>query len=92
MVIWLTGLSGSGKSTIANSLKVELHARVQRTYILDGDNVRQGLNRYLDFTDTDRIENIRRLAEVAKPMMDAGLVVITAFISPLDLNAAWPES
>jgi len=81
-VIWLTGLSGSGKSTIANSLEVELHARGQRTYILDGDNVRQGLNRDLDFTDTDRIENIRRLAEVAKLMMDAGLVVITAFISP----------
>ncbi len=80
-VIWLTGLSGSGKSTIANSLEVELHARGQRTYILDGDNVRQGLNRDLDFTDTDRIENIRRLAEVAKLMMDAGLVVITAVIS-----------
>ena len=81
-VIWLTGLSGSGKSTIANALEIELHAQGQRTYILDGDNVRQGLNRDLDFTDTDRIENIRRLAEVAKLMMDAGLVVITAFISP----------
>jgi bifunctional enzyme CysN/CysC len=81
-VIWLTGLSGSGKSTIANWLVLELYARGQRTYILDGDNVRQGLNRDLDFTDTDRIENIRRLAEVAKLMMDAGLVVITAFISP----------
>ncbi len=81
-VIWLTGLSGSGKSTIANALEIELHAQGQRTYILDGDNLRQGLNRDLDFTDTDRIENIRRLAEVAKLMMDAGLVVITAFISP----------
>jgi bifunctional enzyme CysN/CysC len=81
-VIWLTGLSGSGKSTIANALEIELHAQGQRTYILDGDNVRQGLNRDLGFTDTDRIENIRRVAEVAKLMMDAGLVVITAFISP----------
>ncbi len=81
-VIWLTGLSGSGKSTIANALEIELHAQGQRTYILDGDNVRQGLNRDLGFTDTDRIENIRRVAEVAKLMMDAGLMVITAFISP----------
>jgi bifunctional enzyme CysN/CysC len=81
-VIWLTGLSSSGKSTIANALEIELHAQGQRTYILDGDNVRQGLNRDLGFTDTDRVENIRRVAEVAKLMMDAGLVVITAFISP----------
>ena len=81
-VIWLTGLSGSGKSTIANALEIELHAQGQRTYILDGDNVRQGLNRDLGFTDSDRVENIRRVAEVAKLMMDAGLVVITAFISP----------
>jgi bifunctional enzyme CysN/CysC len=81
-VIWLTGLSGSGKSTIANALEIELHAQGQRTYILDGDNVRQGLNRDLGFTDADRVENIRRVAEVAKLMMDAGLVVITAFISP----------
>ena len=81
-VIWLTGLSGSGKSTIANALEIELHAQGQRTYILDGDNVRQGLNRDLGFTDADRVENIRRVAEVAKLMMDAGLIVITAFISP----------
>ena len=81
-VIWLTGLSGSGKSTIANALEIALHAQGQRTYILDGDNIRQGLNHDLGFTDTDRIENIRRVAEVAKLMMDAGLVVITAFISP----------
>jgi len=81
-VIWLTGLSGSGKSTIANALEIALHAQGQRTYILDGDNVRQGLNRDLGFTDADRVENIRRVAEVAKLMMDAGLVVITAFISP----------
>lgn len=81
-VIWFTGLSGSGKSTIANALEVELHAQGQHTYILDGDNVRQGLNRDLGFTDADRVENIRRIAEAAKLMMDAGLVVITAFISP----------
>ena len=81
-VIWFTGLSGSGKSTIANALEVELHALGQRTYILDGDNIRQGLNKDIGFTDADRVENIRRIAEVSKLMMDAGLVVITAFISP----------
>lgn len=81
-VIWFTGLSGSGKSTIANALEKELHAQGKRTYILDGDNIRQGLNRDLGFTDADRVENIRRVAEVAKLMMDAGLIVMTAFISP----------
>lgn len=81
-VIWFTGLSGSGKSTLANALELELHAKGYRTYILDGDNVRQGLNRDLGFTDADRVENIRRIAEVAKLMMDAGLIVLTAFISP----------
>jgi bifunctional enzyme CysN/CysC len=81
-VIWFTGLSGSGKSTLANALEKELHAQGKRTYILDGDNIRHGLNRDLGFTDADRVENIRRVAEVAKLMMDAGLVVITAFISP----------
>ncbi len=81
-VLWFTGLSGSGKSTIANALEVELHGRGLHTYILDGDNVRQGLNRDLGFTDTDRVENIRRIAEVAKLMMDAGLIVMTSFISP----------
>jgi len=81
-VIWFTGLSGSGKSTLANALEQALHAQGQRTYILDGDNVRQGLNRDLGFTDADRVENIRRIAEVAKLMMDAGLIVMTAFISP----------
>jgi bifunctional enzyme CysN/CysC len=81
-VLWFTGLSGSGKSTIANALEVELHARGMHTYILDGDNIRQGLNRDLGFTDTDRVENIRRIAEVAKLMMDAGLIVMTSFISP----------
>ncbi|KRB83405.1 sulfate adenylyltransferase subunit CysN [Duganella sp. Root198D2] len=81
-VIWLTGLSGSGKSTIANALEIALHTDGKRTYVLDGDNVRQGLNRDLGFTDADRVENIRRVAEVAKLMLDAGMIVITAFISP----------
>jgi bifunctional enzyme CysN/CysC len=81
-VIWFTGLSGSGKSTLANALEVELHSRGMRTYILDGDNIRQGLNKDLGFTDADRVENIRRIAEVAKLMMDAGMIVMTAFISP----------
>ncbi len=81
-VVWFTGLSGSGKSTLANALEVELHRRGLSTYILDGDNVRQGLNRDLGFTDADRVENIRRIAEVARLMLDAGLVVLTAFISP----------
>jgi bifunctional enzyme CysN/CysC len=81
-VIWFTGLSGSGKSTIANALEKALHAEGKRTYILDGDNIRQGLNKDLGFTDADRVENIRRVAEVAKLMMDAGLIVMTAFISP----------
>ena len=81
-VLWLTGLSGSGKSTIANALEKELYTQGKKTYILDGDNVRHGLNKDLGFTDKDRIENIRRVAEVAKLMCDAGLIVITAFISP----------
>ena len=81
-VLWFTGLSGSGKSTVANAVEQALHARGVRTYILDGDNVRHGLNNDLGFTDADRVENIRRIAEVAKLMVDAGLVVITAFISP----------
>lgn len=81
-VIWFTGLSGSGKSTIANALEVELHKQGKHTYLLDGDNIRQGLNKDLGFTAADRVENIRRIAEVAKLMMDAGLIVLTAFISP----------
>ena len=81
-VLWFTGLSGSGKSTLANALEIELHRQGMRTYILDGDNIRQGLNKDIGFTDADRVENIRRVAEVAKLMMDAGLVVMTAFISP----------
>src|SRR4029078_10314938 len=80
--LWLTGLSGSGKSTIANLLEKRLHAEGKHTYILDGDNVRHGLNRDLGFTEADRVENIRRVAEVAKLMVDAGLIVIVAFISP----------
>jgi bifunctional enzyme CysN/CysC len=82
LVVWFTGLSGSGKSTLANLLEVALYRNGQRTYLLDGDNVRQGLNKDLGFTDADRVENIRRVAEVAKLMCDAGMVVITAFISP----------
>ncbi len=81
-VIWFTGLSGSGKSTVANALEQSLHGQGIRTYILDGDNVRHGLNKDLGFTDADRVENIRRIAEVAKLMVDAGLVVLTSFISP----------
>ncbi len=81
-VIWLTGLSGSGKSTVANALESRLHAMGIHSYLLDGDNIRGGLNKDLGFTDADRVENIRRTAEVAKLMADAGLVVITAFISP----------
>jgi bifunctional enzyme CysN/CysC len=81
-VIWFTGLSGSGKSTLANALEKALHAQDKRTYILDGDNIRQGLNKDLGFTDADRAENIRRVAEVARLMMDAGLIVMAAFISP----------
>src|SRR5690606_24925037 len=81
-VIWFTGLSGSGKSTLANTLEKRLLAEGRHTYLLDGDNVRHGLNRDLGFTDADRVENIRRVAEVAKLMADAGLVVLVSFISP----------
>ena len=81
-VVWLTGLSGAGKSTIASAAEQLLHEQGLRTYILDGDNVRHGLSKDLGFTVTDRVENIRRIAEVAKLMMDAGIIVLTAFISP----------
>jgi len=82
VVVWFTGLSGSGKSTIANALEQRLLARGCHSYLLDGDNVRHGLNRDLGFTAADRVENIRRIAEVAKLMVDSGLIVLTAFISP----------
>jgi len=80
--IWLTGLSGSGKTTIANILEKRLHAEGRHTYLLDGDNLRHGLNRDLGFTEGDRVENVRRVAEVARLMVDAGLVVIVSLISP----------
>jgi bifunctional enzyme CysN/CysC len=80
--VWFTGLSGSGKSTIANLVEKRLHALGHHTYILDGDNVRHGLNKDLGFTDEDRVENIRRVAEVARLMTDAGLIVLVSFISP----------
>jgi len=81
-VLWFTGLSGSGKSTIANLVEKKLHAIGKHTFLLDGDNVRHGLNKDLGFSEADRIENIRRVGEVARLMTDAGLIVITAFISP----------
>ena len=81
-ILWFTGLSGSGKSTIANLVEKKLYAMGRHTYLLDGDNVRHGLNKDLGFTDVDRVENIRRIAEVSKLMVDAGLIVLTAFISP----------
>lgn len=81
-VLWFTGLSGAGKSTIANLVEKKLHSMGKHTYLLDGDNVRHGLNRDLGFTDADRVENIRRIAETAKLFVDAGLIVLTAFISP----------
>ena len=81
-VLWFTGLSGSGKSTIANMLEKRLHALGRHTYVLDGDNIRHGLNKDLGFTDADRVENIRRVAETAKLFVDAGLIVMVSFISP----------
>lgn len=80
--IWLTGLSGAGKTTLANALERKLHEMGRHTMLLDGDNVRQGLNRDLGFSEADRVENIRRVGEVVRLMVDAGLIVITAFISP----------
>lgn len=81
-ILWFTGLSGSGKSTIANALESKLYELGKHTYLLDGDNVRHGLNKDLGFGNADRIENIRRIGEVSKLFSDAGLIVITAFISP----------
>ncbi len=82
LCVWFTGLSGAGKSTLANLLDKRLHEAGRHTYLLDGDNVRQGLNRDLGFTEADRVENIRRVAEVARLMTDAGLIVLVSFISP----------
>ena len=87
-ILWFTGLSGAGKSTIANAVEVELHARGVRTYLLDGDNIRHGLCGDLGFSDRERVENIRRIGEVAKLFVDAGVVVLTAFISPFRADRA----
>ena len=81
-VLWFTGLSGSGKSTIANAVEVKLLELQKHTYLLDGDNIRMGLNKGLGFSDEDRVENIRRIGEVSKLFVDAGIIVLTAFISP----------
>lgn len=81
-ILWFTGLSASGKSTIANAVEEELYKRGIKTYLLDGDNVRHGLNKDLGFSELDRVENIRRIGEVSKLFVDAGLIVLTAFISP----------
>jgi bifunctional enzyme CysN/CysC len=90
--IWFTGLSGSGKSTIADLLEQRLFGLGHHTYVLDGDNLRHGLNRDLGFTDADRAENIRRAAEVARLMTDAGLIVLVAFISPFRAERAFARS
>lgn len=82
VLLWFTGLSGAGKSTLANALDNALFKRNLHTYLLDGDNVRHGLNKDLSFSDTDRVENIRRIGETSKLLIDAGLIVVSAFISP----------
>lgn len=92
LLIWLTGLSGSGKSTIASELERQLYQNGANTYILDGDNIRSGLNSDLDFSETARVENIRRIGEVAKLFIDAGVVVITAFISPFEKERDWVKN
>jgi len=86
LTIWMSGLSGSGKSTIANNLEFTLHSKNYHTYILDGDNTRLGLNKNLGFSEEDRLENIRRVSEVCKLMNDAGIIVICSFISPFKKN------
>jgi len=91
-VLWLTGLSGAGKSTIANLVESELHRRGHHTYMLDGDNVRHGLNSDLGFTEADRVENIRRVSEVARLMVDAGLIVVVSFISPFRAERSMARS
>ena len=92
VLLWYTGLSGSGKSTIANAVEAKLFELGCHTYLLDGDNVRMGLNKGLTFSDEDRIENIRRISEVAKLFVDAGLIVSTAFISPFKADRAQARS
>lgn len=91
-LIWFTGLSGSGKSTLAVQLEAQLHALGFKTYLLDGDNIRAGLNKDLSFTEEGRVENIRRIGEVSKLMVDAGLVVLSAFISPFQADRRQVES
>ena len=86
MLIWFTGLSGSGKSTLAVQLEAQLYDLGFKTYLLDGDNIRAGLNKDLSFTDEGRVENIRRIGEVAKLLLDAGIVVLSAFISPFEAD------
>lgn len=85
-VLWFTGLSGAGKSTLAHAVEEQLHQRACRTFVLDGDNVRHGLSSNLSFSETDRKENIRRIGEAAKLMMEAGVIVLTAFISPFRVD------
>ena len=92
LLLWYTGLSGSGKSTVANAVEAKLFSLGCHTYLLDGDNVRMGLNKGLTFSDEDRIENIRRISEVAKLFVDAGLIVSTAFISPFASDRAQARS
>jgi adenylylsulfate kinase len=91
-LIWFTGLSGSGKSTLAVQLEAQLYALGFKTYLLDGDNVRAGLNKDLSFSDDGRVENIRRIGEVSKLMLDAGLVVLSAFISPFEADREQVEN
>ena len=86
VVIWFTGLSGSGKSTLAHALEEKLFQKSCRTFVLDGDNVRHGLNSNLDFSEAGRAENIRRISQVSKLMMESGIIVLTAFISPFNKN------
>lgn len=92
VVLWFTGLSGAGKSTLANALEHELYELGARTYVFDGDNIRQGLCKDLAFSEGDRTENIRRIGEVAKLCLDAGVIVLTAFISPFRKDRQWVRS
>ncbi len=91
-VLWFTGLSGAGKSTIANLVEKKLHAMGKHTYTLDGDNVRHGLNKDLGFTDADRVENIRRVGETAKLFVDAGIITLVSFISPFKSERQFARS